>query len=131
MSKWIESLDKFGAVGSAIAALCCLGFGPLLAVFTAIGAGFLINDKILLPLLIVFLILGGWGILSAARRLGKYQAFWLHLISSVLLIVTIFLYYQKLLVWLALGGIVLAPLWSFFIKRSCEIGGQKKSQKCT
>lgn len=117
MKGWVEGLDKFGAVGSIIAALCCLGFGPLVAILTAIGAGFLINDIILMPLLVVFLILGGLGLLSAAKRIGNYRALWLHVASSVLLVISIFVFFQGVLVWVALAGVILAPVWSFFIKR--------------
>lgn len=32
-------LDKVGLVGSITTTLCCLGFGPLIALLSAIGAG--------------------------------------------------------------------------------------------
>jgi len=46
--------DKIGPLGSIFAALCCIGTPGLLAFLTAIGAGFLLTDLILLPLLILF-----------------------------------------------------------------------------
>ena len=55
-------LKSIGFTGSLFSLLCCLGFGPLIAFLSAIGAGFLINDAILAPLLIVFLVLGGVGL---------------------------------------------------------------------
>jgi len=51
---WKRHLDKVGVGGSLFAALCCLGFPALVSILSAIGLGFLINDHILRPLLIVF-----------------------------------------------------------------------------
>lgn len=48
-------LDRIGVGGSIFAALCCLGFPALLSTLSAIGLGFLVNDAILVPLLILFL----------------------------------------------------------------------------
>jgi mercuric ion transport protein len=120
MAKWVQSLDKFGAVGSVIATLCCLGFAPLVALLSAIGVGFLVNDAVLLPLLIVFLVIGGIGLWSAARRHGQFQAVWLHGISAVVLVLSAFVMYQRLVVWLSLAGIIGASIWSFFIQKACH-----------
>ncbi|MBI3011277.1 MAG: MerC domain-containing protein [Candidatus Omnitrophica bacterium] len=120
MTKWIQSLDKFGAVGSVIATLCCLGFAPLVALLSAIGVGFLVKDAVLLPLLIVFLVIGGIGLWSAARRHGKFQAVWLHGISAVALVLSASIIYQRLVVWLSLAGIIGASVWSFAIQQACH-----------
>ncbi|MDT8369085.1 MAG: hypothetical protein RQ745_07745 [Longimicrobiales bacterium] len=45
----------WGPVGSIFAALCCLGFAPLLGALGAVGLGFVVNDVILIPLLVLFL----------------------------------------------------------------------------
>lgn len=50
-----RSLDKIGAGGTVFAALCCLGFPALLSVVSAVGLGFIVNDAVLMPLLVVFL----------------------------------------------------------------------------
>ncbi len=54
--------DKWGPIGSIFAALCCLGFAPALAALSAGGLGFLINDLVLIPLLILFLGTTIWGL---------------------------------------------------------------------
>ncbi len=46
--------DKLGFLGTLLASLCCLGVSVVIAPLTAIGLGFLINDLILLPLVLVF-----------------------------------------------------------------------------
>lgn len=60
--------DKVGFVGSAVAAPCCLGTPPLIAFLAAIGAGFLVNDLVLLPLLMASLGLSLWGLWTSRQR---------------------------------------------------------------
>lgn len=57
-----------GFLGSAFAALCCIGTTVLVGALGAIGAGFLIDDKILLPMLALSLLLSVMGLISAYRR---------------------------------------------------------------
>jgi len=137
MAEWVQSLDKFGVVGSIIATLCCLGFAPLVALLSAIGVGFLVNDAVLLPLLVVFLVLGGIGLWNAARAHGRFQAVWLHSISALVLVLSAFVIYQRLLVWLSLAGIIGASVWSFAIQQACHAKwsmrrnhGTQKSEGC-
>jgi mercuric ion transport protein len=63
---WRRHLDKIGVGGSLFAALCCLGFPALVSILSAIGLGFLINNDILRPLLIVFLLVAIVGLAVAA-----------------------------------------------------------------
>lgn len=63
--------DKWGPIGSIIAALCCLGVAPLLAALTAIGLGFLIHDLILIPFLALFLGISIWALHRDRRRHGS------------------------------------------------------------
>lgn len=60
--------DKVGLIGTVIAALCCIGTPALIAFLVAIGAGFLIHDVILLPLLVLFLGLAIWGLWKSKDR---------------------------------------------------------------
>jgi len=64
---WKRHLDKVGVGGSLFAALCCLGFPALVSILSAIGLGFLINDDILRPLLILFLLVAILGPLFAGK----------------------------------------------------------------
>jgi mercuric ion transport protein len=63
-----DHLDKFGIVGAAIAALCCLGLPAILSVVAALGLGFLIKDAVLAPILILSLALVIWGLVRGHRR---------------------------------------------------------------
>lgn len=55
----MEALAKqlASTLGAAFAAACCLGVTAVLSLLTAIGAGFLINDAVLIPLYVAFLAL--------------------------------------------------------------------------
>ncbi len=111
-------LEKAGLVGSIITILCCIGFGPVLAVLSAIGAGFLVNDKILAPLLVAFLLLGATGLFLSFRRHHRWPALILHLSSSAVVFIFTFFFYHQLLIWLGVLGLVTAATWDFFLKRS-------------
>lgn len=64
-------LQSFGFLGSLIAAACCLGISFVVAGVTAIGAGVLIRDRYLLPILAVFLLLSVVGTAMSRRKHGR------------------------------------------------------------
>ncbi len=84
-------LEKLGSVGTLITIACCLGFAPLLALLSAIGASFLINDAVLAPLRVVFLVLGGVGLFLSMRQHGRRWPLIVHLISAASLLIFTFL----------------------------------------
>lgn len=110
-------LEKMGLVGSVFTLLCCLGFGPLLAALGAVGAGFLIDDKILAPLLVVFLALGAVGLFLSFRQHYHWPPLVLHLGSAVILFLFTFAFYVPVILWLGVVGIVAALVWDVFRKR--------------
>lgn len=76
--------DKVGFVGTVIAALCCIGIPAVIAFLVAIGAGFLINDLILLPLLVLFLVISLWGLWTSKDRHGSRIPFAMGLAATIL-----------------------------------------------
>ena len=68
---WKRHLSKIGATGSLFssfvsslfAVACCLGPPALLPIFSAIGLGFLINDAVLQPMMIFFLLVSLFGLI--------------------------------------------------------------------
>lgn len=113
----ISHLEKVGLLGSIFALLCCLGFGPLLAVLGAVGVGFLVNDRVLAPLLVVFLVLGAGGLYLSFRQHHRWPPLLLHLCSAVILFVFTFVVYVAVILWLGVIGIVAAVVWDFLLKR--------------
>lgn len=89
-SIWKRNLDKIGVSGSIFATLCCLGTPAVLSIVSALGLGFLINDAVLLPLLILFLIITIRGLILGKYRHQKPHALILGATSSVALFLFIF-----------------------------------------
>lgn len=90
-SFWQRHLDKIGIGGATFAALCCLGFPALLALMSALGIGFLINDAVLLPLLGVSLFITLWGLYDGTRRHHRWSAFGIGVAGAILLVLSILL----------------------------------------
>ena len=70
--------------------MCCLGASVIIAPVTAVGLGFLINDLILLPLVLVFLFITLWGLYSGWSRHNDRRPFVLGIVAGVLLIPSFF-----------------------------------------
>jgi mercuric ion transport protein len=103
-------------VGTIVTALCCIGTPALLAFLAAIGAGFLINDLILLPLLVVFLGSSLWGIRHAMTVHGQPQPLILAVVSSVVTFAAV--WFSRPLVLLGLLGLVAASVWNMYLQKT-------------
>lgn len=110
-------LKKVGLAGSLFTLLCCLGFGPLIALLSAIGAGFLVNDVVLAPLLVVFLVIGGIGIGVTYRRHRLIGPLVVHIAGAVAVFMFTFVLFVTPLVWLGVAGLIAASLWDFALGR--------------
>lgn len=110
-------LEKFGLAGSLFSLLCCLGFGPLIALLSAIGAGFLVNDAVLAPLLVVFLVIGGIGLGLTYRRHGRKGPIMVYISGAVAVFVFTFVLFIAPLIWLGIAGLFAASVWDFVIGR--------------
>ncbi|MDA2937415.1 MerC domain-containing protein [Acidobacteria bacterium AH-259-A15] len=102
--------DKLGFAGTLFASLCCLGVSVVIAPLTAIGLGFLINDLVLLPLVLVFLLITLLGLYKGWRRHGVRPPFFLGIFAAVLLIPSFFIsaYLSSFLLVLLL----IATIWN-------------------
>ena len=110
--------DKVGVVGSVFTALCCLGFPALLSILGAIGLGFLINDTILFPLLAIFLILTLSGLYLGVRHHKRWLAFVVGAVSALVLFVSIVIAFNKPIVYLGVGGLIVASLLNVWLRKS-------------
>jgi len=111
-------LDKVGIVGSAFAALCCLGTPAVLAVVSAIGLGFLINDVILAPLLIASLVVTLWGLAASWKRHGRPWALLLGAVAGAMLFLFSFLRPSPGLAYTSIALLVAASLLNVMLARS-------------
>ena len=112
-----RNLDKIGVLGSVFTALCCLGLPALLTILSAVGLGFLINDAILLPLLVIFLAITVVGLISGMRHHGKPMALILGIISSLIVVGFLFVHFSPGLVKIGVTGLVLAGILNVLLKR--------------
>ena len=81
---WKRHLDKIGVGGSLFAALCCLGFPAVLAILSALGLGFLVNDAVLIPLLVAFLGVTLWGLYLGERHHDNWMPFFIGMAGAAL-----------------------------------------------
>jgi len=102
--------DKLGFLGTLFASLCCLGVSVVIAPLTAIGLGFLINDLILLPLVLIFLLVTLWGLYTGWKRHDVRLPFLFGIFAAVLLIPSFFAsaYFSSFLLALLLA----ATIWN-------------------
>jgi mercuric ion transport protein len=124
---WKRHLDKIGVGGSLFAALCCLGFPALVSILSAIGLGFLINDDILRPLLIVFSLIAILGLALGLRHHGRPWALIVGILSAVTTYVFIYVSFNEVIAWLGIAGLVIASLLNVFLRQK----QLKKNSKMT
>lgn len=122
MAKFRAYLDKVGVVGSAFASLCCLGTPVLLSLLSAIGLGFLINDAILSPLLVVFLAMSLIGLSRSCVRHRKPYLLVLGILSAIGLLAGVLFLSQTPLAYVSIAGLIGASVWDLMTKRSCAVG---------
>lgn len=111
-----------GSIGSIIASICCLGFAPALAALSALGLGFLINDAILIPLLVLFLGLTVWGLLASRHRHGINHPFFLGSTGAIAALVGIFVFMPVHI--LGLVALIAAAVWDIVLLRRCGMSSK-------
>ena len=117
---WKRHLNKIGVggslVGSFVAGLCCLGFPALLSILSAIGLGFLINDTVVQPMLIFFLLVSVFGLVLGMRHHGSPWALIIGVLGAVTAYVFRYVFSNNLLTWLGITGLVIASLLSVLLR---------------
>ncbi len=108
--------DKWGPIGSILAALCCLGFAPALAALSAVGLGFLINDLVLIPLLVLFLGATIWGLHGDRARHQTPGPEYLAWAASVLTVGGLWI--SGAVVGIGLTLLVAGSVWNILALRS-------------
>lgn len=70
-------------LGALFAAACCLGVAAVTSVVIAVGAGFLLNDAVIIPLYVAFLALSLWLLYRSATTHGALGPFWLGTVGAI------------------------------------------------
>ncbi len=115
--KWPEQfLAPAGSGVGVVAALCCAGSSALIGVLGAVGAGFLVNDLILLPLLALALAAAIWGLVRGRSGHGRPSPLWFGLGGSVALVAGIFA--GVWIVWVGSAVLAGATVWNAVLVRA-------------
>lgn len=104
-------------VGSLFTTLCCIGIAPLISLVVALGLGFIITLTILLPMLIVFICVGGLALWFSYRRHGVIYPLALHGAGGTLVIVLIaMIYHTGPWIWIGMAAIIAATVWNIKVE---------------
>lgn len=101
--------------GTSFAGACCLGVPAALSVLTAVGAGFLINDAILIPLYLGLLALSVWLLYSSARSHGNLAPFWTGVGGAIVAFAGLWI--LPALVYAGLTVLIAGSVWDFWNTR--------------
>jgi len=112
-----ELLKQFGSTaGAAFAAACCAGASWALAALTAVGAGFLINDAVLIPLYVALLGLSLWLLFRSARANRNLHPVYLG--GAGALAALIGLWTSTVVLFVGLALIVASSFWDYLGARA-------------
>ena len=112
-----DLLKQIGSTaGAGFAAACCAGASWALAALTAVGAGFLINDAVLIPLYVALLGLSVWLLFRSARAHRNLRP--VYLAGAGALGALVGLWTSTLILFLGLGLIVASSFWDYLGARA-------------
>ncbi|MFQ5696357.1 MAG: MerC domain-containing protein [Terriglobia bacterium] len=117
--RWQDQLDKVGVAGSVVTGACCLGLPAVISVLTAIGLGFLINDAVLLPVLLLFLGITLAGLVLGYRVHGRPAPLALGGLSALAVFLFIFMRTVPVAAYLAIAGLAVAAVFNAILRRKC------------
>ncbi len=102
--------------GAAFAAACCAGASWALAALTAVGAGFLINDAVLIPLFVALLGLSLWLLFRSARAHSNFRP--VYVAGAGALAALVGLWTSTVVLFAGLGLMVGSSLWDYLGARA-------------
>ena len=118
---WRRWLPGIGTVATLFTTACCSGLPAVVSLATAVGAGFLLTDRYLQPLLIALVL-----VTVAASAL----TYWRHRNLAPLLVTVLaagaiywFIYrdYRVQIVWIAALALIAAQVWDVLAVRACAV----------
>ena len=113
-------------LGVSFAALCCLGVSWALAALAAVGAGFLINDAILIPLYLAFIALSLWLLWRSLRPRGELRPLYLSGAGAIAAAGGLFV--APVVVYAGLAAMVGGSMWDFALLRAkCNESGNRRA----
>lgn len=118
MKKLRDHIDKAGIIGVIFSHLCCIGAGARIGLFAPALSGFLMNNKVLSPFLLISLAVSMFGVFSSYLRHRNIFPFLISVISSATIIVFSFIVHFEALLYIGLAGLIGASIYNmFYIKK--------------
>ena len=98
--------------GALFSVLCCIGLAPLVGLVSVAGAGFLLSNAVLLPLLFFFLTVGGLAMWRSQRRHGNPFPLLFHVAGAALTLFFTWVVFHGLLIWVGLAVLIATVFWN-------------------
>ena len=112
-----------GALGAVLAALCCSGNALLVATLSALGLGFIRNDAILWPAMLLSLAVALWALWRARKTTGTRLPFALAGASAVSLAAGVIVVHgppAMTMIYAGSAGLLTATIWNVVARRRCR-----------
>ncbi len=116
--------SSIGAFGSSLAIVLCPICIPAIGAFlSAIGLGFMVQEKVLEPILIVFLVITllglAWSSWKVHKKLGPLL---LGTAMAVIMYIGRYIYFDPLLMYGSIPGMLVATVWNYLLlkKGQCQ-----------
>ena len=111
-----DLLKQIGSTAGAAFAAACAGASWALAALTAISAGFLVNDAVLIPLYVALLGLSVWVLFRSARAHRNLRP--VYLAGAGALGALVGLWTSTVALFVGLGLIVASSFWDYLGARA-------------
>ena len=112
-------MDKAGILGVILSHLCCVGAGANMSLFAAIGAGFLMNNVVRIPIVTISLVVSMLGTFMSYVSHKNIIPFMISIISSVAILVFSFAMPVDILVYAGIFGLIGASVYNYFCFKKC------------
>lgn len=112
-------MDKAGILGVILSHLCCVGAGANMSFLGAIGAGFLMNNAIRIPIVTISLVVSMLGAFMSYLNHRNIIPFIISVISSVTILVFSFAMPVDILVYAGIAGLIGASVYNYLCFKKC------------
>ena len=129
MKKLRDHADKAGIVGVIFSHLCCIGLGARVGLLAPAFSSFLMNNRFLLPFLLISLTASTLGIFFSYLRHRNILPLLISVISSVMIVVFSFVKHVEILFYMGLAGLIGASIYNMVYAKKIRLRSEEISKK--